>query len=236
MRIIIELKNYLKNTDIKKYSFNTPAEKRKSFLQVFLTYFLIVFIFSIITGIVRILFDISFVSGLLETPIFVMLNILAFPILEEIAFRLPLKYERLNLCLSVLIISYYIISILLAGDVVDVNNRLIIRIVLSITIAILIYTILGVKKNDQKVGEFWDGHYKMVFYSFLLMFTFRHLDSYMLTISVLFLSPILLLPQFIGGIFFSYARVRFGFMYSVLLHVIINTIAFTPRLILYYAN
>ena len=236
MKIITELKEYLKNINTEKYSFNTPAEKRKFFLRVFLTYFLVVFGISIIIGIIRLVFKISFSPSNLETPTFWFINIFAFPILEETAFRLPLIYKRLNLSLSVLLLSYYTLSIVLVGDVINMSDMILTRMGLSVFIAVLTYFIVGIKTIGFKVKEFWENHYKIIFYTLLLLFTFRHLDSYMLTSLVFLFSPLLLLPQFIGGVFFSFTRVRLGFIYVILLHMMINFIVFTPRLILYYAN
>ncbi len=236
MKIRKEIQKYLKNPDIDKHDFEILAEKIFSFLRVFLNYFLIVFGISIITGILRIAFRIEYIPNDLDDLTFVLINILAFPVLEETAFRLSLVYKRLNLTLSTLLIFYYSISILLAGSVIDISNEIILRVGLSVFVAILVYLILGIKTVGTRVNHFWNKHRKIVLYTLLLFFTFRHLDFYALKPVVLILSPILLLPQFVGGIFLSFTRIRFGFIYAILLHTMINILAFAPRLISHYAN
>ncbi|MCF8347586.1 MAG: CPBP family intramembrane metalloprotease [Bacteroidales bacterium] len=236
MRIIFELKAYLKSLDTIKYRFNTHEEKVIAFLRVFLLYFSIVLFLSVITGVIRVVFNISFAPRSIDTPMFFIINVLLFPVLEETAFRLPLIYKRLNESLSVLIVSYYVTSVIFAGDVVNVDTQILLRIAFSIILATVVYFILLIKKVEQKVARFYDNYYKIVFYTLLLMFTLRHLDSYILSATVLLFSPLLLLPQLIGGIFFSFTRIRFGFVCAIILHMIINFIAFTPQLILLYAN
>jgi len=56
---------------------------------------------------------------------------------------------------------------------------------------------------------------------------------YVLDWNTVLLLPLLALPQFYGGILLSFTRIKLGFMYAVLLHLLVNLIAFSPVIFLY---
>jgi hypothetical protein len=60
--------------------------------------------------------------------------------------------------------------------------------------------------------------FKIAFYLFTLVFGFIHITNFEMTSNVLLLAPILVLPQILVGAYFGYIRVRFGLLWSMLLH------------------
>jgi|TARA_B110000977_G_scaffold81145_1_gene108587 membrane protease YdiL (CAAX protease family) len=66
--------------------------------------------------------------------------------------------------------------------------------------------------------------FKIAFYAFTLLFGFMHINNFETTNSVLFLAPILVLPQILVGAYFGYIRVRFGLLWSILLHGSYNAV------------
>jgi len=60
--------------------------------------------------------------------------------------------------------------------------------------------------------------FKLAFYALALLFGFIHISNFEITTNVLLLSPLLVLPQILLGIYFGYIRVRFGLKWSMLLH------------------
>lgn len=60
--------------------------------------------------------------------------------------------------------------------------------------------------------------FKIAFYTLTLLFGFVHISNFEITKNMLFLSPLLVLPQTLLGGYLGYIRVRFGLQWSVLLH------------------
>ncbi|QVY66969.1 CPBP family intramembrane glutamic endopeptidase [Polaribacter sp. Q13] len=60
--------------------------------------------------------------------------------------------------------------------------------------------------------------FKYAFYIFTLIFGFIHISNFKITTNVLLLSPLLILPQLLVGGYFGYIRVKFGLLWSILLH------------------
>jgi membrane protease YdiL (CAAX protease family) len=69
--------------------------------------------------------------------------------------------------------------------------------------------------------------FKWAFYVFTLTFGFIHITNYELNTTIWLLSPFLVLPQLIVGISLGFIRVRFGLLWSILLHASYNTILFS---------
>ncbi|WP_237276150.1 CPBP family intramembrane glutamic endopeptidase [Tenacibaculum ovolyticum] len=65
-------------------------------------------------------------------------------------------------------------------------------------------------------------YFKIVFYIFAIVFGFVHLSNFQITTNVLILAPILVAPQIILGGYLGFIRVRFGLIWSILLHASYN--------------
>jgi len=230
-----EIYKYLKSFDSKPFIFDSFLQKQKALMRAFGICLLIVFIISIFTAVIRIFGHIEFQPNDIPLVYFWVINILVIPLFEEITFRLPLIYNRGSLSLSVLVISYLIISYFIGVSPIDAKG-MVFRFCFSVILAITLFIVLGRKYFAVKLPLLWENNGKLIFFLLLFSFTLRHLDNYVLTSTVLLFSPILLLPQFISGVFFSFVRVRFGFVYSIFFHMMINLIALSPQIILYYAN
>lgn len=67
-----------------------------------------------------------------------------------------------------------------------------------------------------------------IFYLLTLGFGFMHITNYEMNTQNLLLSPILVAPQLVAGILLGFTRVKFGLMYSILLHALYNLILAGP--------
>ena len=65
-------------------------------------------------------------------------------------------------------------------------------------------------------------YFKLIFYAFAFIFGFIHLSNFEITTNVLILAPILVAPQIILGGYLGFIRVRFGLIWSILLHASYN--------------
>ena len=138
------------------------------------------------------------------------------PIYEEIFFRSLLKFDKKNISIFTIVIS-----LLTMYNVY--NNKYTNVLVLSI-ILILVFGIY-LSSNIDKVSNFIKKHFKYFFYASSLIFGLIHITNFSGNINILIaLSIILTLPQTISGLIFGYARMKYGLIYSIILHIINNSI------------
>lgn len=71
-------------------------------------------------------------------------------------------------------------------------------------------------------------YFRIAFYSFAIIFGYVHLLNFEITTKILIFSPLLVLPQIVLGLVFGYIRVRFGLLYSMLLHGCYNGVLIIP--------
>ncbi|WP_299161967.1 CPBP family intramembrane glutamic endopeptidase [uncultured Tenacibaculum sp.] len=64
--------------------------------------------------------------------------------------------------------------------------------------------------------------FRVAFYIFAITFGLIHLTNFTITNNVLLLAPILVAPQIILGGYLGFIRVRFGLIWSILLHASYN--------------
>lgn len=140
---------------------------------------------------------------------------LAIPFLEEVIFRSHLSSPRWSIVaslVSVICSVFFVVS----NIVTDFNSKVI----------ILISTFIGIIYSffvsDQYLRNIWQKYYPIIFYIMVLAFTLVHLTNFDYKKIPLILFPLLLIAQFIGGIFLGFIRVRYGFWYSVLSHCWFN--------------
>ena len=66
--------------------------------------------------------------------------------------------------------------------------------------------------------------FKIAFFSFALLFGYVHITNFEISTNVLLFSPILVAPQIYLGLLLGYLRVRFGLIWSILMHGVYNGI------------
>lgn len=66
------------------------------------------------------------------------------------------------------------------------------------------------------------SYFKPAFYIFTVVFGLIHITNFKITTNVLLLAPILVLPQTILGGYLGFIRVKFGLIWSILLHACYN--------------
>ncbi|TDE12751.1 CPBP family glutamic-type intramembrane protease [Dyadobacter psychrotolerans] len=156
----------------------------------------------------------------------IIMGCLLAPILEEVAWRLCLKYSSWNLTLMIGSLSFFGLGYILNTNVNLNENRLII---LKVTITLIICSIhfLCLKKFkniDLLLINFWFTYPKIIFYTSVLCFAFFHILNYRWSTMTLLLTPLLTLPQILAGITLSYARLKYGVILSIFLHSMSNFI------------
>ena len=237
MKVLSDIKKFLITPDDSKYSFESSGERIASFIKLFGINLLISFvILSALTGIIRLNLEIDFKPINISLFNLWLANLLLIPVLEEIAFRLSLRLTKIYLSLSVSAITYMVASYSFGIDIIDFNQKLLFRLAVAFIGFITAYLLLRNKKIFENVNKVWRSNFKLIYYFFLFLFVIRHIDMYELNLVTILFLPLLLSPQLISGIFLSFVRMRFGFGYSLIFHVMINLIAFSPQIISHVIN
>jgi len=156
----------------------------------------------------------------------ILVAVVIMPIVEEIGFRLSLKFKPIYLALSSGVLLYYILT----KAVYHTNNTAIdesflTRIFSSIGLIILLYPLFNRKSISQWLANVRDRHFRTVYYTSCLAFASVHIFNYELSWTNLLFLPLITLPQLMTGIISGYTRVAFGFRYPLLFHMATNLLA-----------
>lgn len=231
-----ELKFFLIHPVEEKPVFKFTINKIKFLFKTFFTCLLIVLLLSIITAFIRYNKGIAF--KILDIPLSTLLfiNILIIPLIEETAFRLPLKLSRISFSLSISLIIFIVVSLLFNVVVINYTDYLTERISICLVSFGIIYSLTLNTNIYNKINKLWENNYRSILYLLLVLFVLRHLDNYVIDKNVLLYFPMLALPQLVVGVFLSFIRIRLGFIFSVIFHGLINLFSFLPQIIIYYVS
>lgn len=128
-----------------------------------------------------------------ELPLwkFVLWGVIINPFLEELIFRLCLRFNPRDLT------TYSILPVSVIGN-------------------------QNIAKVEKYLSRLWAGKFALIFFSSALLFAYFHLSNYELTNTVLLLSPLLIAPQLITGLFLGYLRIKYNLMLGYFMHAIHN--------------
>lgn len=168
-----------------------------------------------------------------SSELVLLMGIFIVPIIEELTFRLALKFSPLNASISFGLIIYFTISILSGSSVYKINRIFIVKIVIIIALSIIIYLILSKAKVSTSLQYVWKKYYTQIIFSFILVFALLHIRNLsFFSIKNLILIPMLILPQIILAVLASYFRITYGLFSGILLHSVVNSIPIIFWLIL----
>lgn len=216
---------FLAKPDFNKTIFSVKEVVTAFFSLFFLKYLLSIFI----------LVSMSFfcdvqnksVDKIMEYPLLASAILIMFvgPLIEEVAFRLSLRFKPHYIAMTLSVISYYIITALTTENGnFDYEHHLPFRIFTSVIIGLLAYP-MG-KRYSKQIRHFTDKYFKQIVYLSSTSFGYVHLFNYEINTSTLLLSPLLLFPQLADGFIFAYIRTKYGFIYSLILHILNNSLMF----------
>ena len=146
---------------------------------------------------------------------------LLFPLLEEVGFRLYLRFRPIYLSLSSTVLCYYFITkVIYKTNNLDINNDFIVRVIISIFLGVLVFLISN--KYQKHLQKFWKTNIRWILYFSIFLFGFVHILNYELSIKVFLLFPLITLPQLVAGALIGFARINYGFIYGLSMHMISN--------------
>ena len=119
----------------------------------------------------------------------------------------------------------------------EIVFRLHLRLQYNYPVKILIFLSCIAGKNKKEefrkfIAGKWNTYYRGIIYVSALVFALIHISNYEYSIMLLVLSPIIVMPQFVIGLFAGYLRVKYGFIWGFYLHSLHNLIFLGIPLIL----
>lgn len=216
------MKPLFKNIQIKK-SKNTFFD----FLKFLLLYYSGIFLGVLLILISKIILDISFPnnnhSSILfkRYPTIVYFGIVVFlgPFLEELIFRLFLNGKEFYLKISASLgLLAYGSSFLYIETLFSINNLYL--------VAVSIIIILIPNHFLLFFSNFIKNRKKLIILFSALLFSFAHYKRMGLSLNQFYLFPIYLFSYFWSGLVFGYYRLRNGFFFALICHVVVNFLSY----------
>lgn len=231
------LKNYIffiKKPDYNKIEDLTSFQKLKEILKLYLITLVLVGLASALN---KLLIHLGvynqhsqYINRLSELPnkdlikTYLVFALFCPPILEEFTFRLLLtKYNKKLIITSISLIIGFILYRFFNKYLWHSQFPIIINIIsylYPIIFALPIFLILYFAKFNLK--DKWNTNFTFVFYLFTLIFALIHILTLNITPEHYYFLPIIILPFLVISISLGYARIRFGILYSIILHCIFN--------------
>ena len=211
------LSNYLLFLRSPVYLSKTYAVQWREMLTMFVLYIAISFPLGIVIGQIAEQLDLDHrLTDIGTTEIW--LAILLVPAVEELLFRLWLKVDQRTLFSSAILILLTIaLFVQLVSYWITVG-------LLVIGIVALVIAVLDATKRIEKIVA---RYFNILFYSSVLLFGIVHIFNYLpLTWQTWLLAPILVSPQLILGSMLGFIRVRYGILYAILFHMMVNALLF----------
>ncbi|MFH1224932.1 MAG: hypothetical protein V1676_03960 [Candidatus Diapherotrites archaeon] len=169
-----------------------------------------------------------------EVPIYMFLFV-AFiwsPVVEELTFRMGMRFSRAAHSYSAGLMLT--MAVFLAFEIVGVSAGLIAYAAMAVLFGTLFWLASKTMLGEKRLAAFYAKRFGRIFYFFTAMFAAYHLFNYANIGGVLFLAPLLVLPQFMGGLFLGFVRMRYGLKWSALGHLMHNIAVMSPSAIILY--
>ncbi|MEI6765651.1 MAG: CPBP family glutamic-type intramembrane protease [Bacteroidota bacterium] len=144
------------------------------------------------------------------------------PIVEELLFRLNLRYRSVFISFILTLILYSIFVRIVLGLLPfyylweSIGN-------IAIIMVISVFVNLFIRRFNKSLEWFWIKYFRLIFYSSAIIFGFMHLGNYWIpNYTIVLLSPFFLLPFMFAGLNLGYIRLRYGIIFSIVLHAFNN--------------
>lgn len=201
--------------------------------------FVVKFILAIIVGVsIGIFYDAenitkSSMSARFSPMILVLVMVFILPLLEEVAFRLSLKFKPIFLALTVGVLTYYMLSKgVYHTKLSDVYDHFMERSFISLAMVYITYPLFSIAKIKSSLELFWKNNFRWIFYFFCLAFAWIHILNYELSLEHLLLMPLITMDKLVSALCYGYTRVTYGFRYSLAIHMLNNSIGFIAAMLL----
>ncbi|SEK47158.1 hypothetical protein SAMN04487910_0603 [Aquimarina amphilecti] len=170
-------------------------------------------------------------NELYSTGTIFLLSIIILPLLEEIAFRLSLKFKPIYVPFTVSVLTYYAVTKgVYHTSLSNTENHFKIRVLIALIALIIFSIILFQSRIKNTLDRFWNINFKWIFYALSVSFAWMHILNYEINVKHILLLPLITLPKLVSAISYGYIRMHYGFLYSLGLHMCWNSIGFIMSL------
>lgn len=232
---------YLKINEVISYVTNPKNEIsndlsiKDRIKDIIALYFIKVVTGFILIAVLKLLFNINNTAALafIEKyhPLIVLfVGGLITPLFEEAIFRLSLTFKPIFLSISLGLLCLLVSSQILDVGILKLDETIILRYSIGMAAGILTYYISI--KNRLGINNFWEIHFRWIYYFSAIAFGLVHFSNYDLNSNTVYLIPLLTLPHIIAGFLFGYVRIKHGFQYAIIFHSLNNMIALSVALVI----
>jgi hypothetical protein len=149
--------------------------------------------------------------------------VLVVPFIEELLYRLGLKFSLRNTTLLLLGILYTVYLFFQPAEI-DFNNPLVLLTFFGSFVGSFFILRFLVKQNSAIIDNFYTSNPNSVLWISTIAFAYSHLILHENHDSLLnvFLSPLILFPYLIAGFVYGKIRLQFRFFWGYFAHVLWN--------------
>ncbi|WP_299984471.1 CPBP family intramembrane glutamic endopeptidase [uncultured Pontibacter sp.] len=155
---------------------------------------------------------------------FLLLGVLAVPLLEELVFRYGLRFKSGYMALLAFVAT--IALGVLAYSLLPLEGAIGVWVISGM--ALVLYA-LNADAITGFLKKLWDKVYSVFFYFMAFAFGLIHITNFTdfdYASAAVLLIPILIAPQVVGGMLMGYMRVKYGFFWGYFLHASHNALFF----------
>lgn len=138
------------------------------------------------------------------------------PVIEEIAFRLGISFNKKDLAVSLPVLCFILLSAAWGGY----SSRVVLKCMISVCVFIFLIAL----PRDFS-GRYASKFGKQTVVGLVFLFGFLHLFNFDISVRYLPIYMFLCSPQIIMGMTFSYLRLNAGLMYAIGAHMTVNGIS-----------
>ncbi|MGG5507598.1 MULTISPECIES: CPBP family glutamic-type intramembrane protease [unclassified Myroides] len=225
---------------LKKPQIQTTKNNKQSAFRLTFQLWLCLFVFIIFGG--------AFLDSLVDIPMhgrfeevmeqigiwgFVAFAVIVGPFLEEIAFRLALRFRLRNAIVGMIAFVAYMTQV--ASQFTEkISDNVTLYLYVFSSLFMVIFLVLCFKYRSS-VANWWSLNFPLIFYISSLSFALIHIFNFEeFPLRVILLTPLIILPQFILGLGMGYLRMRFGFWYGYFFHALNNGFAVSVYVMMMY--
>lgn len=152
------------------------------------------------------------------------------PLVEELAFRLPLKLTKLALSYGIAFLAIFCFTMFFQSnyehpvwlfDYTDWRGILSFAVVATL-IASIFLSLFQIKGVFSFIELRLSKYYNVWFYTILILFAAIHILNFENIGTIWFIAPLLILPQLSLSFFLGFIRVKMGFSWAYLAHFLNN--------------
>lgn len=151
-----------------------------------------------------------------------MVAVVGAPIAEELMFRFPLK----NIYLLEILMNVFFATVIYMVLGSFVKLEIVLGIILTCVLIRLVYFFQHNQDRFKKHNYLlrFKRYFPYYFYGVALFFAWVHLFNFDISVDKWWMTPILVSPQLILGLLLGYIRMKYGILYSIMVHALNNAI------------